>query len=78
MLAAFLLGSPAAVRIVLAEVIGTTILSVTLLAFFYPQVRRGVWKFQRQMIKNRLRLAAFTAALFIAPLAIIVISGTFG
>jgi solute carrier family 34 (sodium-dependent phosphate cotransporter) len=78
MLAAFLLGSPAAVRIVLAEVIGTTIISVTLLAFFYPQVRRAIWRFQRQMIKNKVRLAAFTAALFIAPLAIIAIAGMFG
>jgi solute carrier family 34 (sodium-dependent phosphate cotransporter) len=78
MLAAFLLGSPAAVRIVLAEVIGTSIISVTLLAFFYPQVRRAIWRFQRQMIKNKVRLAAFTAALFIAPLAIIAIAGMFG
>ena len=78
MLAAFLLGSPAAVRIVLAEVIGTSTVSVILLAFFYPQVRRAIWRFQRQMIKNRPRLAAFTAALFLTPLAIIGIAGTFG
>jgi solute carrier family 34 (sodium-dependent phosphate cotransporter) len=78
MLAAFLLGSPAAVRIVLAEVIGTTIISVLLLAFFYPQVRRGIWKFQRQVVKSRPRLAMFTAALFVTPIAIIGIAGTFG
>jgi solute carrier family 34 (sodium-dependent phosphate cotransporter) len=78
MLAAFLLGSPAAVRIVLAEVIGTTTVSVILLAFFYPQVRRAIWKFQRQVVKSRPRLAAFTAALFLTPLAIIGIAGTFG
>jgi hypothetical protein len=73
-----LLGSPAAVRIVLAEVIGTTIVAVFLLTFFFPQVRRAIWKFQRQMIKSKPRLAAFTAALFITPLAIIGIAGTFG
>jgi sodium-dependent phosphate cotransporter len=78
MLAAFLLGSPAAVRIVLAEVIGTSIVSIILLAFFYPQVRRTIWRFQRQMVKNRPRLAAFTAALFLTPLAIIGIASTFG
>lgn len=78
MLAAFLLGSAAAVRIVLASVIGTTLVSVILLAFFYPQVRRAIWKFQRQMIRSKPRLAAFTAALFITPLAIVVIAGTFG
>jgi hypothetical protein len=74
MLAAFLLHSPAAVRIVLAEVIGTTIVSVFLLAFFYPQVRRGIWKFQRQMVKSKSRLAIFTGALFAIPIAIVAVS----
>jgi sodium-dependent phosphate cotransporter len=76
MLAAFALHSPAAVRIVLAEVIATSILSVILLAFFYPQTRRMVWKFQRQMLLNKTRLAAFTAGLFLMPVAIIAVSGT--
>jgi sodium-dependent phosphate cotransporter len=78
MLAAFALNSPGAVRIVLAEVIATSILSVILLTFFYPQVRSGIWRFQRQMIKNRARLAGFTAALFLIPIAIIAISGLGG
>jgi sodium-dependent phosphate cotransporter len=77
LLAAFLLQSPAAVRIVLAGIIGTTIVSVILLAFFYVPLRRGIWKFQRQMIKNKPRLAMFTAALFAMPVAIILISGQF-
>src|SRR5918999_4257434 len=72
LLAAFLLRSPEAVRIVLAGIIGTTIVSVILLAFFYVPLRRGIWKFQRQMIKNKPRLAMFTAGLFAMPLAIIV------
>ena len=76
LLAAFLLHSPPAVRIVLAGILGTTIVSVILLAFFYVPVRRGVWKFQRQMVKNKPRLAMFTAGLFVLPLAIIMISGT--
>jgi sodium-dependent phosphate cotransporter len=75
LLAAFLLNDPAAVRIVLAGIVGTTIVSVVLLTFFYPQVRRGVWKFQREMIRNRVRLAAFTAGLFLVPITIIGISG---
>jgi hypothetical protein len=78
MLAAFALNSPGAVRIVLAEVIATSILSVILLTFFYPQVRSGIWRFQRQMIKSRPRLAGFTAALFLVPIAIIAISGLAG
>jgi solute carrier family 34 (sodium-dependent phosphate cotransporter) len=78
LLAAFALNSPAAVRIVLAGIAGTTVVSVVLLAFFYPQIRRGIWRFQRQMVKNKPRLAAFTGALFLVPLAIIVVSGTLG
>jgi hypothetical protein len=73
-LAAFALNSAAAVRIVLAGIITTTILSVFLLAFFYPQTRRLVWKFQRQMVKSKPRLAAFTAALFAMPVSIVVLS----
>ncbi len=77
LLAAFLLNSPAAVRIVLAGIVGTTIVSVLLLAFFYPQMRTGVWKFQRQMVKSKIRLAAFTATMFLMPLALIAVSGFF-
>jgi hypothetical protein len=78
MLAAFALHSPAAVRIVLAEVIASTALSVILLAFFYPQVRKGLWKFQKAIVRSKPRLAAFTAALFITPLAVILIAGAAG
>ena len=78
MLAAFALHSPAAVRIVLAEVVATTILSVILLTFFYPQIRRAIWRFQRMMVKSRPRLAVFTACLFLVPISIIVISGAIG
>lgn len=75
LLAAFLLDSAAAVRIVLAGIIGTTIVSVILLAFFYPQMKRGVWRFQRQIVRSKPRLAAFTAGLFLVPLAVVAISG---
>lgn len=78
MLAAFALHSAAAVRIVLVEVIATTVLSVVLLAFFYPQLKSGIWRFQRMIVKSKPRLAAFTAGLFLVPLAIIGISGFAG
>ena len=78
MLAAFALNSPAAVRIVLAEVIATSILSVILLALFYPQIQKGLWKFQKAIVRSKPRLAAFTAALFITPLALILIAGATG
>ena len=75
MLAAFALHSPAAVRIVLAEVIATAIVSVILLTFFHEQVHTGVRSFARQFMKSRTRLAAFTAALFLVPISVIVVSG---
>ena len=78
MLAGLALNSPGAVRIVLAGIISTTILSLILLTFFYPQIRSGIWKLQRQMTKSKPRLAAFTAALFILPIATIGISGFAG
>ena len=77
MLAAFALGSGAAVRIVLAEVIATSILSVILLAFFYEQLRAGIWALQWQIWRSKPRLAAFTAALFVIPIALIVSSNFF-
>jgi hypothetical protein len=78
LLAAFLLGSPAAVRIVLAGIVGTTIVCVILLAFFYEPVRKGIWKFQKSMVRSKPRLAGFTAALFIVPIALIATSGVVG
>jgi sodium-dependent phosphate cotransporter len=78
MLAAFALNSPAAVRIVLAEVIATSVLTLLVLGFAYPQFRRWVWRFQRQVVKSKPRLATFTAALFAIPVSLIVISGVVG
>lgn len=74
MLAAFALGSGAAVRIVLAEVLATSVLSVLLLAFFYPAIRKGIFRFQHQILKSKTRLAAFTAALFLVPILIIAVA----
>jgi sodium-dependent phosphate cotransporter len=74
MLAAFALGSAAAVRIVLAEVVATSCLSLILLTFFYPQTRRLIWRFQRAVTRSKPRLAAFTAGLFLVPVATIVAS----
>ncbi len=78
LLAAFLLNSSSAVRIVLAGIVGTTIVSVILLATVYPQIRRTMWRFQRQIVKSKPRLAAFTAGLFLTPLVVLVISGLVG
>lgn len=76
LLAAFLLHSPEAVRIVLAGIVGTTLVSLVLIGFFYPQMRSGVWRFQRQMVRSRPRLAGFTAALFVLPLTVVLVAGS--
>ncbi len=78
MLAGFALNSPAAVRIVLAQVLATSLFSVLLLTFFYPQVRTFIWKVQRMMVRSKPRLAAFTAGLFLVPVTIIAVSGVAG
>ena len=78
LLAAFLLDDPAAVRIVLASIVGSTIVSLFILTFFYRQIRSGIWRFHRNMVKSKPRLAAFTAALFVVPIATIGIAGFAG
>jgi solute carrier family 34 (sodium-dependent phosphate cotransporter) len=78
MFAAFALDSPAAVRIVLAEVIATSVLSVVLLAFFYPQILKAMWHVQVLGAKSPKRLAVFTATLFLIPVTIIGVSSLFG
>ena len=78
MLAAFALDSPSAVRIVLAEVIATSLLSLIVLAFFYQRALRTMWQLQAVGAKTPQRLAVFTAALFLIPTSIIVISGLVG
>ena len=75
LLAAFLLHSPAAVRIVLAGIIGTSLVSVVLLSLLYPQIKTAIWRFQRQIVMSKARLAGFTAALFLTPLSILVLAG---
>jgi len=73
--AAFAVHSPAAVRIVLAQVIATTALTVLALAFFYPQVRAGVSWFECKVTKSLTTLAVFTAGLFLVPISLIVLFG---
>ena len=77
MFAAFALDSPAAVRIVIAEVIATSVLGVVLLAFFYPQILKAMWRAGARGEEPK-RLAVFTATLFLIPVTIIGVSSLFG
>ncbi len=74
LLAAFALNSPAAVRIVLAGIVTTSILSVLALTFFYVPLRRLIFTLQRHILRSRTRLAGFTGALFAVPLLIVVLA----
>ena len=62
----------------LAEVIATSVLSVVLLAFFYPQILKAMWHVQVLGAKSPKRLAVFTATLFLIPVTIIGVSSLFG
>ena len=67
MFVAFALDSPAAVRIVLAEVIAAGTISVLLLAFAYPLLWTALWETQAWVTPTRRRLALFTLAILLVP-----------
>lgn len=74
LLAGFLLGSDQAVRIVLAGLIATTVLSIVLLSLFYGPLSRGVEACSHALLARRTRLAGFTATLFVLPVAIVALA----
>jgi solute carrier family 34 (sodium-dependent phosphate cotransporter) len=78
MLAAFALDSPAAVRVVLAEVIAAGSLSVLLLALAYPAVWSALWATQAAITRSRTRLAAFTLGVLLVPVLTIALAAVIG
>jgi len=78
MLAAFALDSPAAVRVVLAEVIAAGSLSILLLALAYPAVWSALWTTQTAITRSRTRLAAFTFSVLIVPVLMIALGAVIG
>ena len=65
---AMLQPTPDAARIVLAEAIGVTIVSLVILAFFYRPVKRGVLGLGDWLVASNARLGGFVAALFAIPI----------
>jgi hypothetical protein len=65
---AMLQPGPEAARIVLAEAIGVTIVSVIILAFFYRPVKRNVLAFGDWLVVRNRRLGGFVAVLFAIPI----------
>ncbi|MEA2508701.1 MAG: hypothetical protein QOG21_783 [Actinomycetota bacterium] len=64
------------VRIILAEIVGTASVGLFIMTFVYKPFRSAIWKFQRQMLKSKARLAAFTGSLLLIPVIIIAVSAT--
>jgi sodium-dependent phosphate cotransporter len=68
---AMLQENPDAARIVLAEAIGVTIVSLLILAFLYRPVKRGVLALEDTLVTDNRRLAMFVTTLFVVPIALI-------
>lgn len=73
LVAAILLGNSDAVRVVLAEVIGVSVVTIALLAVAYPLIRRGAIAWARFVLGSRRHLASFVGVLLAIPLALIAV-----
>ena len=73
LVAAILLGNQDAVRVVVAVTVAVTAWTLLLLAFAYPLLRRFCLGVARRALHSRPRLAAFVAALFAVPVALILV-----
>lgn len=71
---AMLQPGPDAARIVLAEAIGVTIVSLVVLVFFYKPVKRNVLALGDWLVVSNRRLGGFVTALFVIPV-VAVLSG---
>jgi len=78
MLAAFALDSPAAVRVVLVQVIAAGSLSILLLALAYPALWTALWNVQTAVTRTRTRLAAFTLGVLLVPVLVIALGAVIG
>jgi hypothetical protein len=74
LVAAMLLSDPDAARVVLAELVGVATVSVLVLAFVYPLVRRSVLAASHWLLVRRARLGAFVGGLFLIPILLIVVA----
>ena len=66
------------VRIILAEIVGTASVGLFIMIFVYKPFRSAIWKFQREVLRSKTRLAAFTGSLLLIPLIILTVSATIG
>jgi hypothetical protein len=74
LLAALVLESPGALRVVAASMLSTTLVSLVLLTFFYERIWVGMWRFHGIFVKSPFRLLLFTGGLFAVPIGTIALS----
>jgi sodium-dependent phosphate cotransporter len=68
---AMLQPTPVAARIVLAEAIGVTIVSLFILSLIYKPVKRSVIGLDDWLVTRNIRLAGFVFVLFLIPIALL-------
>jgi len=68
---AMLQDNPDAARIVLAEAIGVTIVSLVILAFLYRPVKTSVLTLEDSLLTDNRRLAVFVVTLFLVPIGLL-------
>lgn len=73
LVAAVLIGDQDAVRVVVAVTAVVTVWTLLLLVTAYPLLRRVLLALARRILADNRRLAAFAAALFLAPIALIAV-----
>ena len=73
---AMLQHTPIAARIVLAEAIGVSIVSILILAFAYGTVARTVMRLQDWLLTENKRLAGFVGTIFLIPI-VLLLTGLF-
>ena len=71
LVAAILLGNQDAVRVVVAVTLALSVLTLAVLAFVYPLLRRVCLGVAARVLVSPVRLAAFVVVLFAAPLTLI-------
>lgn len=71
LLTAIIIGKPAGVHVVLAELVSTTSITLVLLLAFYGPLTRAVVWVTDWLLDHKLRFASFAAALFAIPLGLI-------
>lgn len=73
LIAALIVGGPAAFTIVLVELVSVAVLSLLVLLFAYRPFARTILRLQEWIVSRRLRMALFLAVMLVVPLLLLVV-----